>query len=237
MELIGLSGKAGTGKDWTFEHYLRPLGYHRWALADAFKITAVGRKQATYDEVFVTKPPHVRAALQKTGTEEGRLVYGESVWCDTALAWMQHLQKTWGVSKFAVTDIRFVNEVQFVQNLGGKVLRLVAPGRYATNAMDDHARLHASETSLDEYNSFDAFVLNDPMHADVLKNQVEFAVRGETYFLPWIVAQVRESERRVVRKAQERITEQAEKLQFAAAQTQAIEAELFTDPYARRRVA
>lgn len=162
LDIIGVSGKAGSGKDYVTEHFLRPLGYHRIALADHFKIWAVGRGLATREEVFVTKPPHVRSALQRVGTEEGRNQFGEAIWCNTALAWMEHHAEMWGITNFAVCDVRFVNEVQFVQAQGGRVLRLVAPERVAVNRLTDEARLHPSETSLDDYDGFDAFILTDP---------------------------------------------------------------------------
>jgi hypothetical protein len=171
IQVIGLSGKAGTGKDWIFENYLRPAGYHRWALADHFKIWAVGRGLATYQEVFHTKPPHVRKALQQIGTEEGRLVYGESVWLDTTWAWMHHLAAMWGIDKFCVTDARFPNEVEYIQSHGGKVLRINAPIRAAQSDLTEEAKLHISETALDNYSldKFDGIIQNDP---DVKRSEI-----------------------------------------------------------------
>jgi hypothetical protein len=163
IEVIALSGKAGSGKDYVFENYLRPQGYHRWALADHFKIWTIGKGQATYEEVFHTKPPHVRKALQISGTEEGRNVYGEDIWLDTAATWMEHLSKTWNVNKFCVTDCRFPNEVEYIQTrLGGKVIRIVAPTRSENNSLTPEARLHISETALDSYTNFDFIVNNEP---------------------------------------------------------------------------
>lgn len=174
IQIIGLSGKAGTGKDWIFENYLRPAGYHRWALADHFKIWAVGRGLATYEEVFHTKPPHVRKALQQIGTEEGRLVYGENVWLDTTWAWMHHLASMWGIEKFCVTDARFPNEVEYIQSHGGKVLRIIAPQREAASELTAEARAHISETALDTFplTNYDGIINNDPgVHrSEILKS-------------------------------------------------------------------
>jgi hypothetical protein len=163
IEVIALSGKAGSGKDYIYENYLRPRGYHRWALADHFKIWTVGKGQATYDEVFHTKPPHVRKALQINGTEQGRNIYGENVWLETAATWMHHLSKTWGINKFCITDCRFPNEVEFIQSrFGGQVIRVIAPTRSENNSLTVEARLHISETALDTYTKFDFFINNDP---------------------------------------------------------------------------
>lgn len=172
LEIIGLSGQAGSGKDYIFEHHLKPLGYHRWALADHFKIWIVGKEQATYDEVFKTKPAHIRKLLQVAGTEEGRDAFGENVWCKTTLAWMTHLSNTMGITKFCVTDVRFPNEVDFITKSGGKVFRIEAPERVKNSPLSPEARKHISETALDGYTAFSGQIFNDPKHSETVKQQI-----------------------------------------------------------------
>ncbi len=176
LEIVGLSAPAGAGKSFVAERVLRPMGYALWALADAFKIAAVGRGQLTYDEVFHTKPPHVRAILQRTGTEEGRLVFGEDVWCETALAWMQHLSNTMGLRRWVLTDCRFPNEIAFVQRHGGRVFRIQAPNRVAANGMAPEARQHISETALNDFQGFDGFIENDIGQEQGLGERVRVAL-------------------------------------------------------------
>lgn len=178
LEVVGLSGKAQAGKDFIFENYLRPEGYRRWALADHLKITAVGRRLATYGEVYDTKPPAVRTILQQMGTDEWRVKYGEGVWCDLALAWMTHINRSWGVTKFVVTDVRFANEVEFVRRLGGKVFRLEAPQRVLASTLSAEARAHRSETALDDYDNYDAVIYNDPAYEHTVSYQVLRALAG-----------------------------------------------------------
>ena len=60
MDVIGLSGKIGTGKDYIAEQYFFPRGYKQFSLAWHFKIWIVGKQEATYEEVFHTKPPEIR---------------------------------------------------------------------------------------------------------------------------------------------------------------------------------
>jgi hypothetical protein len=172
FKVIGISGKAGSGKDYITQHYLRPLGYRQFSLAWHFKIWIAGTGQATYDEVFNTKPPHIRKLLQEEGTERGRNVYGPNVWCDVATAWMQLLSETWGEDKFVFPDIRFPNEVEFIQKLGGKCYRVVAPEREALNKLTPEARLHISETALDGYKGFDGIIHNNPSFTETVRAQV-----------------------------------------------------------------
>ena len=70
-DIIALSGRIGSGKDFIYNQYLFPLGYRKFALADHFKIWIVGQGLATYEEVFITKPPKVRHLLQQAGINFG----------------------------------------------------------------------------------------------------------------------------------------------------------------------
>lgn len=172
LEIIGLSGQAGSGKDYIFDHHLKPLGYARWALADHMKMWVIGKGQATYEEVFKTKPPHIRKLLQQTGTEEGRDLYGEDVWLRTNLAWLTHLSNTMDINKICITDVRFPNEVKFIQDHGGKVLRIIAERRVRNSPLSHEARQHISETALNGYTGFDGFIWNDPGYEETVKQQI-----------------------------------------------------------------
>jgi hypothetical protein len=171
-EVIGISGKAGCGKDYIADHILQPLGYRKISLAWHFKVWLVGKGMATYEEVFVTKPPHVRKMLQLEGTEYGRIPFGEAVWCNTMQTWMQLLNDAWGIDKFVCPDIRFPNEVKFIQDLGGKCIRVQAPKRVAKSGLNAEARAHISEVALDDFDNFDGIVLNDPEHSETTKRQL-----------------------------------------------------------------
>lgn len=172
IQIIGISGKAGSGKDWISQNILKPLGFHQWSFAWHFKVWLIGKGEATYEEVFHTKPPHIRKLLQLEGTERGRMVYGENVWGDTMYAWFQVINEFWGINKFVVPDIRFPSEVNVVHNLGGKVFRIVAPNRVANNGLSDEARNHLSETSLDNFDKFDGFIYNDFGEELTVKDQM-----------------------------------------------------------------
>jgi hypothetical protein len=164
IEVWGLSGKAGSGKDFIYKTYLEPMGFRRWALADHFKIWLIAKELASYDDVFITKPPHVRHLLQQEGTERGRLVYGESIWVKAAFAWIRLLHDTWGINKFVISDVRYPNEMYAIKERGGKVIRIVAPIREANSNLSESARSHISETALDvvPLDEYDGVIYNDP---------------------------------------------------------------------------
>lgn len=177
IKVIGVSGKSGSGKDFISQNFLRPRGYYQWSLAWHFKVWTVGKGLATHEEVFYTKPPHVRKELQLEGTERGRMVYGEDVWCSTAKEWFNVLNEQWGIDRFVIADVRFPNEVDFVKSMGGKVIRINAPKLAEANSLSPEARLHISETALDNYTDFDYIIENDPEYASTVPAQIEVILK------------------------------------------------------------
>ena len=156
VKLIGLHGRAGSGKDFIASNCLRD--YFKVALANHFKIDIVRKHIFTYEEVFNTKPAHVRHRLQQIGTEEGRDVYGENVWCDALEAWMYQINKSNSIDKFVVADLRFDNEAEWVKSLGGIVIKVESDrGR---SGMDETALKHSSEQGINE-TLIDHFVINN----------------------------------------------------------------------------
>jgi len=174
LEVIGLSGKLKTGKDYIATHYFQPLGYHNISLAWHFKIWLIGQGKATYEQVFETKPPEIRKLLQEEGTERGRNVYGQNVWVDTTFAWINLYHQSWGLNKFVIPDVRFRNEVEAIKQRGGKVFRIVAPERDANSGASPEARAHISETDLDSYPliDYDGLIFNNPQHSETVGMQV-----------------------------------------------------------------
>lgn len=172
LQIVGISGKAGSGKDWIAQNLLIPRGFRQWSFAWHFKVWLVGQGKATLEEVFETKPPHIRKLMQEEGTERGRMVYGEDIWANTMYAWFQTINMYWGENKFVVPDVRFVNEVEAIHRLGGKVYRIYAPIRVANSSLSEEARNHISETALDGYKKFDGYIDNDPQYANTVETQI-----------------------------------------------------------------
>lgn len=172
INVIGISGKSRCGKDFVTNKYLQPRKYFTFSLAWHFKVWLVGKGLATYEEVFVTKPPHVRKLLQEEGTERGRMAFGEDIWCNTIFTWFKVLHDYSNIKDFVIPDVRFPNEVDFIKSHGGRVIRIHAPIRAEGNSLTPEARQHISETALDGYDRFDAYLFNDPSYVSDVQDQL-----------------------------------------------------------------
>lgn len=169
MQIIGFSGKMGSGKNYVAERILKPMLNPQvptlvCAFADQLKIDTIYQDQVAYERVYGEKDTESRQLLQRRGTENGRLVHGEDVWIRCMQAWIRaHSER--GIKRFLITDVRFENEAEWIRSLGGMVIRVEAPERtkaaYEREKCSESAKVHASETALDAYANFDGVLQND----------------------------------------------------------------------------
>jgi hypothetical protein len=172
LDIIGLAGKSGTGKDHIAKIHFQPLGFKPFSFAWHPKVFLVGKGLATHEEVFVTKPPHIRTLLQDDATRLGRDVYGKDVWCRTLIEWMRVVYENWGETKFVIPDVRFLNEAEHIKAAGGRVIQVYAPIRAANNQLTEEQRRHQSETELDTYIDFDGILHNDVPFDQTISQQL-----------------------------------------------------------------
>ena len=96
--------------------------------------------------------------IQRTGTEAGRGVLGDTVWID----------ETWkrasNHARVVITDVRFPNEADAVKQHHGIVVRVERPGLVPPNN-------HPSERSMETY-TFDGHLRNDGTIED-LKRKIQ----------------------------------------------------------------
>ena len=113
MELIGLLGHQGVGKNYIAENILNDILPKKntliMAFADHFKVECITKRNVPYEKVFKEKDKISRRLLQIVGTEEGRNVYGDDIWVNTLETWL-NIYKSRGVERFVICDVRFQNE-------------------------------------------------------------------------------------------------------------------------------
>lgn len=136
--IIGVVGFLGSGKGTVGDILIQERGYYRLSFADAVKDavsvifgwprhllegdTEESRafREATdgfWSERFgyAVTP---RYMLQLMGTEAGRDVFNKDIWIYSVEKRMQ------GIENVVVPDVRFPNEIEFIRNMGGKVIRV-----------------------------------------------------------------------------------------------------------------
>lgn len=138
MNLIGLTGHKGSGKD-TAAAALMPLGYTNLKFATPLKemtralFRSLGIPLEQIDRMVegdmkecrsVRLPGHTpRYVMQTLGTEWGRDCMGEDFWVNVARA-----RAAYHPGRRLFSDVRFRNEAQMIRDLGGVIIKIERPG-------------------------------------------------------------------------------------------------------------
>lgn len=172
MEIIGLMGHQGVGKNYIADVLLKNLPKKNSviiAFADHFKVDCICKHNCEYNKVFGEKDYETRRMLQKVGTEEGRNVFGENIWINVTETWIRLLNER-GVERFIICDVRFQNEADWIKKMNGILVKIVAPKRYRirlekeTNNNEElinEIKNHKSEVMIDEFSEYDIQIKND----------------------------------------------------------------------------
>lgn len=158
MKLIGIVGKARSGKDTIGQliaDSLRDEGLvvAKWAFADPLKTQVYGEfpDEVQFHELWGEKPETVRYLLQTRGTEQGRDVHGYDVWVREVEAQIKLLHDNVKVDVVILSDIRFHNEIEMI--LKDKIIGLPVKGRLISVESDrpgltGYNARHVSENSV-----------------------------------------------------------------------------------------
>lgn len=140
--IIGLTGKARSGKDTAAAQLVKGGFEHYWfskPMKDACKSIfgwsdahLYGDLKEVVDKRFGCSP---RQALQTLGTEWGRDCIGEDLWIDIAKIKMQSAQD------IVISDVRFDNEAMAILDMGGCIVEIVRDDIKQVN-------LHSSESGI-----------------------------------------------------------------------------------------
>lgn len=182
-KVIGVTGRKENGKDTLGSYLIEKHGYKRIAFADALKNACncifgftdeqlYGNLKEEIDEYWKTSS---RKILQFVGTDLFRdrlheLIpwIGQNIWVEVV---KKKILDEWKINpdtKFVVTDVRFINEIQLIKELNGIIIRVNRP---SVNRLPDphpsemqietlpvdHEILNES-TLEDLYNSFEQYV-------------------------------------------------------------------------------
>ena len=166
QHIIGITGYAQHGKDTAGQRLVERWGYRRYGFADQL------REMALRADPYVAVPvasshqqdaenvtfrrlaaviatagwemaktcPDVRRFLQVLGTDCVRDLLGEGAWVDALR--LRIARDGWS-GPIVVTDVRFPNEADWIEDVGGLIVRVIRP-----NFDSGVLSTHASEKSI-----------------------------------------------------------------------------------------
>lgn len=161
MKLVGITGKARSGKDTLAEYLVEHHGFLKLSFAEPIRrfvsdITGHSVEELTDGPL---KEEHLgwldttpRRLMQTVGTEWGREMVDPDLWLKVAHRRIREARQA-GVPGIVIADVRFDNEAEFVRRWGGEVVRLTRPGSAEVAA-------HASEAGVRD-DLVDYEVVND----------------------------------------------------------------------------
>lgn len=167
MKIIGITGRARCGKDTLAGFLVDNHGFAKITLAGPirrFVAELTGLTEAELTDGPLKEAPlewlggiSPRRMMQTLGTEWGRNLIADQLWLVVAQRQIEKAKRE-GRPGVVVSDVRFDNEAEFVQGLGGIVIELTRPGAVAVEG-------HSSENGVRE-SLVDARIRNDgPMHS------------------------------------------------------------------------
>lgn len=155
MNIIGVSGKARSGKDSLFA-FASKDGYQRLSFAEELKARARRDLGLTVDHTDGWLKDASCSLLSGHSPREflidlGNLYrkYRPTFWVDIVLGKIKQAP----TAKFMITDVRYPNEAEAIRKIGGLLIRLE---RHSSRdaLVDEKTKQSISETALDGYRNF-----------------------------------------------------------------------------------
>lgn len=177
--LIGLVGKAGSGKSAVAEILWKEHGFEDMAFADKLKSVMVemgvkvnGSHLWSFSMLEQRKreEPEVRQLLQEFGTLIRK--YDQDYWIRAVMRWIGGYVKH-GKS-VVISDVRYLDEAEAVRKAGGIIVRVAS----TEEGLEGEAGKHASETEQEAIVTDATIYNNKAMGLKHLERIVEVALAG-----------------------------------------------------------
>lgn len=161
LNIIGMAGKAGSGKDTAADFLVENYGFVKlsfaWPLYRSLKtMLGIDLRDLAKEEPLEWLGVSPRQLLQTLGTEWGRDMVHPGIWVMVMQRRIAELSRS-GITKIVISDVRFHNETNFVRR-HGMLLHLSRDAAPEVNA-------HCSENGL-EVNAGEFLLKNDGSIAD-----------------------------------------------------------------------
>jgi dephospho-CoA kinase len=181
MIIIGISGRAGVGKDTVAKFLCETHGFVQIAFADPLRAGLKAMFGLTDDHFedrtlkqtridWIGRSP--RELMQTLGTEWGRHIVNPEIWQRTAARRIRQIlaaDPCQHVAGVVLSDIRFDNEAEFVRDFGGQVWHIWRPHHSEASGHTSELGVRLRET--------DRLIINDQT-IEVLTERSAFAVES-----------------------------------------------------------
>ncbi len=159
MTLIGLSGKAHSGKDFIADRCVDMFGWRKMKLADPLKKMcrdmfglSVEQTDGSLKEAIQFGSTIAPRRLMINIGQLGREV-DQNFWVNKLKAEILKTPQA-QLGTFVIADVRFINEAEWIKKHGGLLVRLERAVELRGEDIND-----PSETELDDYEGFDLRIL------------------------------------------------------------------------------
>ena len=155
--LIGLTGRARSGKTTAAEHLARTYLLEQYAFADPLRdgLMAIFNLDPTDFEGDRKEQPlgwldcSPRQLMQSMGTEWARSTVHPDVWVKLAEQNLDYMSQALGaVLGFVISDVRFENEADLIRRRGGTVVHIFRPDAQSVNPHISEAGVAAQKDDL-----------------------------------------------------------------------------------------
>lgn len=136
MHLIGITGRAGTGKDTTADFLVETHGFVKIAFADPLRdgvkamfglsdedLNNRAKKEAQIDWLGCSP----RYAMQTLGTDWGREMIHPNLWLNITRRRVDRIMAMspcQNINGIVISDVRFENEADWIRSMGGRILHI-----------------------------------------------------------------------------------------------------------------
>lgn len=145
IPLIGIAGRARTGKDTVANFIVAAIGGYRYSFADPIRAMLIPLGVDMHDPYWQERKEDIipalgvspRRMMQTLGTEWGRQIINPNMWLI-----MAHQRLLSNGPGMVISDVRFENEAAWVRKHGGRIIHVIRPEAKVVEA-------HASEDGIE----------------------------------------------------------------------------------------